>query len=290
MRFSIEDITALLSTYAPDWALDSVRPVSSTGTDNALFMLGDDHVLRIPGRKPAVKLLRKELLYLPRLAGLLLAVPKVLFHGQTQNELGFDFGVLEWLKGSVATPDQIDDPAQAACDLANFLAALRNVPTDGAPVAGPENGNRGAELAGLTNKTLASIEVLADEIHANAARDLWRQACSTPFKGPLVWVHGDLKADNMLARNGHLTSAIDWGLAAAGDPAVDLAAAWTWIEPDARKVFQTACDQDDATWNRAQGWALYSAVIALSYYRNRSHETLCAQSRRTLQMLGLRRT
>ncbi|MCR8551033.1 aminoglycoside phosphotransferase family protein [Salipiger sp. P9] len=281
---------ALLSNYAPDWALKSVEAIESSGTDNALFLLDDDCVLRIPTRPSAVDPLTKELMWLPSLAGLPLEVPKVLFHGRTKSQLGFDFGILTWIKGSVATEDRIDDPIVAAGALGDCLSKLHQKPIDNAPHAGPGNNNRGVDLTELTEKTLASIKVLADEIHANDARDLWRQACSMPFRDSPVWVHGDLKADNMLAQDGRLTAVIDWGLSAVGDPAVDIAAAWTWVAPEARAVFQSASGADDASWKRAQGWALYCATIALSFYRGRSHETLCDQSRRTLQMLGLQRS
>ena len=39
------------------------------------------------------------------LPGLPLAVPKVLFHGRTTSELGFDFGIVNWLKGQRASFD-----------------------------------------------------------------------------------------------------------------------------------------------------------------------------------------
>lgn len=285
----VDDVEAFLSLHAPDWSSKSVQPWPSSGTDNALFLLGNDCVLRLPSRSSAVESLEKELVWLPKLTGLPLAVPKVLFHGQVKAELGFEFGILTWLEGSDATPGAIEDRRLAAGALAHFLSKLRSIPTEGAPLAGPENSNRGVELATLSEKTLASIEVLADEIHADAARRIWEQACLAPFEGQPTWVHGDLKADNMLAKDGQLTAVIDWGLAAVGDPAVDIAAAWTWVEQEARPSFKSASGVDDATWTRARGWALYCSVIALSYYRGRSHETLCAQSRRTLRRLGVRR-
>ena len=288
--FDVGDAEALLCGYASDWAHKTVQAIESGGTDNALFLLDDDCVLRIPIRPSAVAPLTKELMWLPSLAGLPLEVPTVLFHGQTKSQLGFDFGILTWLEGSNASEDRIDDPVVAAGALGSFLSELHQKPIENAPHAGAGNNNRGVDLTELTDKTLSSIEVLADEIYADDARDLWQQACSMPFRGRPVWVHGDLKADNMLTRGGQLTAVIDWGLSAVGDPAVDISAAWTWVSPEARAEFQFASGADDASWKRAQGWALYCATIALSFYRDRSHEALCEQSRRTLQRLGLRRS
>lgn len=82
---------------------------------------------------------------------------------------------------------------------------------------------------------------------------------------------------------------IDWGLSAVGDPAVDYAAAWTWVAPAARTAFRDRLELEDRTWERASGWALYCAVIALSFYRGGRNEALCRQSRLTLSRLDLLR-
>ena len=53
----------------------------------------------------------------------------------------------------------------------------------------------------------------------------------------------------------------------AGDPATDLATAWLTFDADARRVFRAEVGRrratDDATWDRARGWALViaSAVV-----------------------------
>lgn len=286
-EFSIDEVQAILNTHAAEWARMSLKELASTGTDNALYMLGNDCILRIPKRESAIKPLEKELIWLPKLRGLPLSVPELLFHGKTTQEIGFDFGIFKWEEGQIATPDQIDDGTLAAKGLARFLAALHQKDTDGAPKAESENNKRGIELAKLSTPTLASIDVLADEIDVARAHELWELACSVPAAEKPVWVHGDLKADNMIADNGTLTAVIDWGLSAVGDPAVDYAVAWTWVEPENRDVFQNECNIAEDDWHRAKGWALYCAVIALSFYRGRSHEALCEQSRLTLKRLEL---
>lgn len=288
-ELSLQDVRALLASHAPEWGFKRVKKVVSSGTDNALFRLDDDALLRIPTRPSSVEPLRKELIWLQKFTELPLSVPQVLFQSQTYNALGFDFGIYEWLDGEDGTLDKIDDPTQAAKSLAHFLTALRKMPTVGAPLAGPHNSNRGIELSELTEKTTASIKTLSDEINADAAIKIWNAACSAPCDAPPTWVHGDLKSDNMLAKEGRLSAVIDWGLSAVGDPAVDLAAAWTWVAPESRASFQTECSVSETDWNRAMGWALYCAVIALSFYRGRSHEVLCKQSRQTLHNLRLLR-
>ncbi|WP_351233955.1 hypothetical protein [Streptomyces sp. NPDC002133] len=52
-----------------------------------------------------------------------------------------------------------------------------------------------------------------------------------------------------------------------GEPAVDLIAAWSLLNAEARGVFRDAVEVDDAAWARGRGWALSVALIELAYYR-----------------------
>ncbi len=281
-------VRSLLSRVAPQWADLPVQRLVSSGTDNVIYRLGVKLLLRLPRREAAADLIAKELDWLPRFADLPLDVPRLRFRGTIDFGWKSDFGIFDWMEGDIASPRNIADPLAAALALANFLNALHLVETEGAPPAGEGNHRRGVALDALSSVTLPAIDILADEIDADAAIRLWKRACATVHRGPPVWLHGDLKADNLIARNGRLTGVLDWGLCAVGDPAADYAAAWTWVDPSARAAFRHACGIGDADWLRAEGWALYAAVIALSYYRGGRNEALCEQSRLTLTQLGMR--
>lgn len=275
----------LIAAHAPHWAELPLRRVPSSGTDNALYRLGPDLLIRVPRRPSAVVLLQKELDWLPHLQGLPLATPKLRQRGN--SETGLEFGILDWIEGEIATPKRLADPVDAAHQLADFLKALQQKDTTGAPRAGAQNSRRGVALPVLDDVTHAAIETLSDELDASRAHRLWEAACAVPIHTPPVWLHGDLKADNLIARDGRLHAVIDWGLAAVGDPAADYAATWSWIAPEARTAFRDRLALDDAQWLRARGWALYGAVIALSFYRGGANEALCQQSRHTLSQLAL---
>ena len=79
-----------------------------------------------------------------------------------------------------------------------------------------------------------------------------------------MWLHGDLHARNMIVRHGHLAAIIDWGDICAGDRATDLAGAFMLV-PDQLDVVQQHAGADDATWQRARGWAANFAVIYLTH-------------------------
>ena len=54
------------------------------------------------------------------------------------------------------------------------------------------------------------------------------------------------------------------GECAVGDPACDLAIAWTLFEGESRAAFRRALPLDEATWMRGRGWALWKALITLA--------------------------
>ena len=92
----------------------------------------------------------------------------------------------------------------------------------------------------------------------------------TPWRHPPVWVHGDLHAANMLARDVgggvRISAVIDWGDVCACDPATDLSVAWSLFDADVRAVLRAAASAsefgvDDATWQRGHAWAVRFAIM-----------------------------
>ncbi|MGI9598749.1 MAG: phosphotransferase [Acidimicrobiales bacterium] len=82
-----------------------------------------------------------------------------------------------------------------------------------------------------------------------------------PWSGRPIWLHGDLHAFNLLADQGRLSAVIDFGDITGGDPATDLAIAFSMFDPTHRRTFRDAAQSDhrpidDAMWSRAEGWAL----------------------------------
>ncbi len=66
-------------------------------------------------------------------------------------------------------------------------------------------------------------------------------------------------------REGLLASVIDFGTCGIGDPACDLAAAWTLLTGDARETFRNRLAVDDETWERGRGWALWKTLATCSH-------------------------
>jgi aminoglycoside phosphotransferase (APT) family kinase protein len=65
-----------------------------------------------------------------------------------------------------------------------------------------------------------------------------------------------------------------------GDPACELAAAWSLFSGESRNVFRAALPFDDATWARGRGWAL-RAVGAIPYYKD-TNPAIFAEAQHTI--------
>ncbi len=280
-------VAALIAAQAGQWSDLPIRALNG-GTDNAMFRLGPELAVRLPRRPEAAALLEKEARWLPELQNLPLAVPRVRLAGRRSKQFNWPFTVVDWVEGVEAQDAAIHDWPAEVTRLVRFLKALWKLPVKGAPVAGPDNKRRGVALAEMSSLTLGALHEVSDEIDVSAAREVWLDAMeAAPARKPR-WIHGDLKLSNLLARDGRLVAVIDWGLAAVGDPAADIAVAWRWVPEWQTQAFRDALKVDDDAWRRARGWALYGAVIALAYYRDRPEaKALVDDCRCTLGRLGL---
>jgi aminoglycoside phosphotransferase (APT) family kinase protein len=244
--------------------------VPSAGTDNALYRLGRDMVVRLPRIDWAVGQVEKEQRWLPKLAQHLpLAIPVPLAKGVPGEGYPWHWSVYRWLDGENAALERLADVRQTAVTLAHFITALQQIDPSNGPPLGEHNSGRGVPLAERDGQTRQAIAALAGVIDTEAATAAWETALETPaWSGPPVWLHGDLQSGNLLAVDGVLTAVIDFGCLGVGDPACDLMVAWNLFSGEARRAFRAALAVDEATWARGRGWALSVGLIALPYYQH----------------------
>lgn len=275
-------VRRLLRAQLPPWADLPVEPVLPWGTDNALYRLGNDMVVRLPRHEPTIATLRKELEWMPGLAPHVpLPIPVPLAEGMPGEGYPFPWAVYGWLEGETPTAERIADTRAFATNLAGFIAALQRIDPAGGPLPGAHNAYRGVPLAYRDEATRSAIAALRDEIDVDLVTAIWEDALRAPeWGGPALWIHGDLDARNLLVRNGRLSAVIDFGCLGVGDPACDVSAAWKLFDADARAVFRAALSVDEATWQRARGWTLSQALIAFPYYTMETNPTLILEARR----------
>jgi aminoglycoside phosphotransferase (APT) family kinase protein len=277
-------VRRLLRAQMPELADLALTLVEPWGTDNALWRLGDDLVVRLPRIGWAAGQAEKEAIWLPRLAPLLpVAIPEPVAVGEPGAGFPYRWAVHRWLPGEGAAPERIDDPVRFAHDLAGVVRSLRAVPTDGAPSAS----GRALALRHLDEATRRAIRSARHLIDAEAATAVWKEAVAAPpHDGPPVWVQGDLEF-NCLVRDGRLCGIVDWGSACAGDPAVDVQVVWSALfTEDARRAFVDDLGVDEATLARSRGAAVNQACAALPYYL-RTYPLIVERSWRKLAALGI---
>ena len=240
--------------------------LTTAGTVNVLYRLGEDKLVRLPRLASFQDGPLRESRWLPRFAPEVpLQIPRYLTLGEPTDEYPSPWSVLGWIEGEEATPTTLSDLNRAAERLGQFVLALRSVPTVGAP-----DGNaRGRGLAAVDAGARRFLSVFPEDIDQGAVLDVWATCLEAPtWDGPPTWFHSDLHSGNLLAREGELVAVLDFEGCSVGDPASDLIAAWWLFDESSRDTFLGIIDPDKASLRRGRGWALYMCITGIPYYQH----------------------
>lgn len=254
-------VQRLIATQFPEWADLKITPVACSGWDNKTFHLGDHMSVRLPSHADYSGQVEKEQYWLPKLAPQLpLPIATPIRMGKPGVGYPLYWSIYQWLDGNTASIERITDLRQFAIALAEFLSALQQCDPTGGPLAGEHNFYRGGNLATYDAETRIAIASVVDKIDAQAIEVVWNLALESTWQYPPVWIHGDIASGNLLVNNGQVSAVIDFGQLGIGDPACDLAIAWTLFTAESRHLFRTTLPLDNATWARGRGWALWKAL------------------------------
>jgi aminoglycoside phosphotransferase (APT) family kinase protein len=254
-------VRRLVEEQFPQWADPRIEPVARGGWDNWTFHLGTDMVVRLPSASEYAQAVEKEHRWLPALAPRLpLPVPVPLAKGEPGAGYPHSWSIYRWLDGVTAAADRIADPVRFAGDLAGFLAALRSVDAADGPRPGIHNWFRGGTLRTYDEMTRRALAKVDGHVDVELAGEIWASALDARWDGAERWFHGDIAEGNLLLRDGQLAAVIDFGTCGVGDPACDLAIAWTLLTADGRQVFRERLSVDAASWARGRGWALWKTL------------------------------
>jgi aminoglycoside phosphotransferase (APT) family kinase protein len=205
------------------------------------------------------------------------STPEVLHVGEPHEVFPHQWSVFGWLDGTDAWSARAelgDDLDGLARDLGEAVLAIRDlagvVP---APARAP--GERGGPIEPLVRCLERWLDDpqwrAADLIEIAAVRRLAAEALEVEDSAETTFVHGDLIAGNLLVQSGRLSAILDWGGAGYGDPAQDLAPAWSVLNAAARRRFREIIGDDDAAWVRARTIEVEHAVGGVLYYVPRQH-------------------
>jgi len=258
-------VRRLLGAQFPQWAGLPVSPVRTSGTDNAVYRLGEELSVRMPRIGWGVEQVAKEHVWLPRLAPHLpLAVPEPLAQGEPAEGYPYPWAVHRWLEGENLTWEALPDPLETARSLARFVLALRRIPS---PPDAPR-ANRGEPLHTRDTGVREAVAALHGQLDGKAVLAAWDASLhADEWLHAPVWAHGDLLPGNLLFRDGVLSAVIDFGGLGVGDPACDLLPAWSLFAGESREVYRSELAADEALWLRGRGHALAQALAFIPYYR-----------------------
>ena len=246
-------VRGLLGSQHPDLLRGEVTFVAE-GWDNFIYRVGSEYAVRLPRRRVAVDLLLNEQRWLPSIeARLPIAVPAPLAVGEPSEHFPWSWSVVRWIDGTT-----VEARSLSRAD-AELIASVLRVLHEPAPRDAPRNQFRGV----LLQSRREAVEERMARLDLGELLPLWSASLGAEPCSESVWLHGDLHPKNVLMRDGALVGIIDWGDMSAGDPATDLACAWTLFEAGARSAFRRAYAPTLTEWTRARGWAVHFGAAML---------------------------
>lgn len=193
-----------------------------------------------------------------------LPVPEPVAAGEPGCGYPHPWSARRWLPGTTVRHAPDLDRQAFARDLGSVLTVLRGLPTTGAPLAGQYSFYRGCHPSVYGEQVDTALKTLAGRVDVGRCREVWLAAITSAWPAAPVWFHGDVDVGNLLVRDGRLSAVIDFGCCGVGDPACDLALAWTFFSTSERQAFRESVGLDDDTWRRARGWVLWKALVTMA--------------------------
>lgn len=240
------------------------------GTDNTMYRIGADHLVRLPRTPAKVASLTKELTWLPRLRPrLALTIPTPVYAGRPDSSFPLPWAIYTWIEGAEVSTDSITDWPAYGRDLAGFVARLHATDLMGATRGDDLSWYRGGLLHpndDWITTCFADARALGAELDVDRLERRWRRDLDLPHPAdPHVWLHGDLRPTNVLVQHGSLHAVIDFGALSVGFPDAEHAVVWDLPAP-ARDSYRAVLDIDEHTWERARAWAIAVGISGVSYY------------------------
>jgi aminoglycoside phosphotransferase (APT) family kinase protein len=257
-----------------------------TGVFNAIYLLGDDYVLRVPRHHPDfVAAARKEAIAVPAARDAGVRTPRMLAFDDSLDLLPVPYSIYERVHGE--TLGLLDrDPADAPevwRELGSDLALLHTRVEEDGPVAD-------LELEAMPDPRPWPGELAADGYFtATEARWLsgWLERLAPAALGPVPrrFLHGDSQATNVLVREGSLdyVAVIDWGGAGWGDPARDFAGVPLRVVPFMLEGYRKIAPVEDE--ESAEGRILWRHLQLSLYLLRREPQPGRSWAERPLSML-----
>ena len=145
---SASAVGRLVATQFPEWTDLPIRRITSSGTVNAIFRIGDDLAARFPLRQRDPESVRQTLEVEAEASAEFarhspIAGPTPVAIGEPGEGYPLPWSIQSWLPGTVAEEGADAGSTSLALDLATLIAALRRADTAGRSF---QRGWRGGDL------------------------------------------------------------------------------------------------------------------------------------------------
>lgn len=259
----------LIVDQFPEWRHEPLRRITTDGTVNAIFRIGNDLTARFPLRladpSDMSGVLDREADAMRELTVCCpFPTPVPVAMGNPGRGYLLPWSVQTWVPGMVAIPIVLAQAETFARDLATLVQSLRAAGTRGRQFAGA---GRGGDLKGSDEWMEVCFLQSDGLLPVDRLRSLWAGFRSLPAAGPAVMTHGDLIPANLLVDGERIVGVLDGGGFAAADPSLDLVAAWHMLDNDRRALLRRELACDDLEWHRGAAWAFQQAMGLVWYYR-----------------------
>jgi len=286
LSVSVRTVRQLVDQQFPEWRALPVTAITSEGTVNAIFRVGDHLAARFPLQPDAPETVRQWLASEAEAARELLGrtrfrTPEPVALGEPGAGYPLPWSVQTWLPGVPATAEDPGESVLFTHDLAAFIHGVRSIDTHGRTFHGK---NRGGDLRSHDSWMETCFRNSEQLLDVHRLRPLWEAMRELPRTSADVMTHGDLTPQNVLVRGGRLSGVIDVGGLGPADPALDLVAAWHLLGAGQRELFRDQLGSDELEWNRGRAWAFEQAMGLVWYYAT-TNPGMSELGRRTLQRI-----
>ena len=280
----LETARELVNAQFPQWRDLPVDRVTSQGTVNAIFRIGDRFTARFPLQPRDAQAVRRGLEDEADAARELLGrtrfpTPEPVAIGAPGAGYPLPWSVQTWIPGVVASDRDPGGSVAFAYDIAEFITDVRALDTRGRRFDGQ---GRGGDLQGQDEWMETCFRRSGALLDVPRLRRIWAALRQLP-RGtyPDTMTHGDLIPGNVVVRDSRLAGVLDVGGLRSADRALDLVSAWHLLEPGPRQALRDQLGCDDLEWERGRAWAFAQSMGAVWYYHH-SNPAMCRMGERTL--------
>lgn len=284
---NLDMVRQLVDEQFPRWRSLPIHQVDVSGTENALFRIGDQLGARFPLRPGDVASTRQEIKREAKAAQTLLGwtpfpTPEPVAFGEPGAGFPLPWSVQSWLPGTTANDADPSGSVPFARDLAAFIRGVRSIDTGGRTFSGSR---RGGDLRDHKDWMETCFNSSGHLLDVPALRRLWAafRELPPPTSGD-VMSHGDLIPGNVLVAHGRLAGILDVGSLAPADPALDLVGAWHLLNDAPRTALRADLGCDDIEWERGKAWAFEQSMGVVWYYVD-TNPAMSQMGLRTLERL-----